>query len=37
MEWLIEEEGVKVGLGREDAFCRSKWSVDENMIAAGLR
>ena len=22
---------------REDAFCRSKWSVDVNQITAGLR
>ena len=23
----VEEESVKIGLVREDAFCRSKWSV----------
>ena len=33
----VEEESVKVGLIREDALCRSKWSVDVNKIAAGLR
>ena len=31
-----EEESVKVGLRREDAHCRSKWSVGVNKIAAGL-
>ena len=31
-----EEESVKVGLRREDALGRSKWSVSVNMIAAGL-
>ena len=31
-----EEESVKVGLIREDAHCRSKWSVGINEIAAGL-
>ena len=30
----VEEESVKVGLGREDAHCRSKWSVGVNLIAA---
>ena len=30
------EEGVKIGLRREDAHCRSKWSVDVNQIAVGL-
>ena len=27
----------KVGLRREDALCRSKWSVGVNKIPAGLR
>ena len=31
----VEEESVKVGLRREDALCRSKWSVGVNQIAAG--
>ena len=26
----VEEESVKVGLRREDALCRSKWSVGVN-------
>ena len=33
----VEEESVKVGLRRKDALCRSKWSVDVNQIAVGLR
>ena len=33
----VEEESVKIGLRREDALCRSKWSVSANKIAAGLR
>ena len=33
----VEEEGMKVGLRRKDALCRSKWSVGVNKIAAGLR
>ena len=33
----VEEESVKVGLRKEDALCRSKWSVGVNQIAAGLR
>ena len=33
----VYEEGVKVGLRREDALCQSKWSVGVNQIAAGLR
>ena len=33
---LVEEESVKVGLRREDALCRSMWSVGVNQIAAGL-
>ena len=28
---------MKVGLRREYAVCRSKWSVGVNQIAAGLR
>ena len=31
------EESMKVGLRREDAFCRSKYSVGVNKIAAGLK
>ena len=33
----VEEESVKVSLRREDAFCRSKWSVGINQVAVGLR
>ena len=33
----VEEESARVGLRRKDALCRSKWSVDVNQIAAGLR
>ena len=33
----VVEESVKVALRREDALCRSKWSVGINKIAAGLR
>ena len=33
----VKEESVKVGLRREDALCRSKWSVGASRIAAGLR
>ena len=33
----VEEESVKIGLRREDALCRSMWSVGVNQIAAGLR
>ena len=33
----VEEESMKVGLRRKDAFCRSKWSVIVNKINAGLR
>ena len=33
----MEEESEKDGLRREDAFCQSKWSVDINQIAVGLR
>ena len=29
-ERQVEEESVKVGLRREDALCRSKWSVGIN-------
>ena len=28
---------MKIGLRREDALCRSKWSVGIDHIAAGLR
>ena len=31
----VDEESEKVGLRREDALCRSKWSVGVNLIAAG--
>ena len=34
---LVEEESMKVGLRREDALCRSTWSVLVNNIAAELR
>ena len=37
MKKEVDEESVKVGLRREDALCRSRWSVGVNMIAAGLR
>ena len=37
MKEQVEEESGKVGLRREDARCRSKWSVGVNHIAAGLR
>ena len=37
MEKWDEEESVKVGLRREDAMCRSKWSAGINQIAGGLR
>ena len=33
----VEEESVKVGLRMEDVLYRSKWSVDVNQMAAGLR
>ena len=33
----VEEESMKVGLKRKDAFCRSKWSVGVKQIASGLR
>ena len=33
----VEEESVKVGLGKEDSLCRSKWSAGVDKIAAGLR
>ena len=33
----VEEESMKVSLRREDALCRSKWSVCVNQIAVGLR
>ena len=39
MKWkkLAEEESMKVGLRTKNAFCRSRWSVVINKIAAGLR
>ena len=30
------EKSMKVGLGREDALCRSMWSVSISMISPGL-
>ena len=33
----VEQNGVKVGLSRGDALCRSQWSVAVNRIAAGWR
>ena len=33
----VEGGSVKVDLRREDALCRSKWSVGITQIAAGLR
>ena len=33
----VDEESVKVGLRREDARCRSKWSVGVHQIADWLR
>ena len=33
----VVDEGMKDGLRRNDALCCSKWSVDVNKIAAGLR
>ena len=36
-ERQVEEEGMKVGLRRKDAFCHPKWSPDVNKIAVGLR
>ena len=33
----VEEESVKVGFRMEDALCHSKWIVDINQIADGLR
>ena len=30
----VDEESMKVGLRREDALCRSKWSVGVNKIVA---
>ena len=39
MTWKkqVEEESVKNGMRREDALCRSKWSVGINQIVAELR
>ena len=33
----VEEESMKIGLSREGALCRSKWSVGINQIATGSR
>ena len=33
----VEEESVKVGWGREDALCHSRWIVGVDRIAAVLR
>ena len=33
----VEEESENLGLRREDALCRSKWSVGVNHIVACLR
>ena len=33
----VEEEGVKVGLRREDALCQSRLNVGINLIPTGLR
>ena len=33
----VDKESVKVGLRREDALFRSKWSVGINQIGARLR
>ena len=33
----VEAESVKVGLRRENAHCRSMWSVGVNQIAADVR
>ena len=33
----VDEESMKVGLNRENAPCRSKWSVCVNLIVTRLR
>ena len=33
----VDEESMMVGLRREDALCRSKWSVGVSKISAVLR
>ena len=33
----VEEESVKVGLLREDALCRSQWSVGVDLIGSSWR
>ena len=33
----VKEESMNVSLRREDALCRSKWSVGINKIAVWLR
>ena len=30
---MIDEGSIKVGLGRHDELCRSKWIVGVNLIA----
>ena len=37
MKKQVVEESMKGGLRRKGALCRTKWSVDVNKIAAGLR
>ena len=39
MTWReqVEEESVMIDLRREDALCRSKWSVGVSQITDGLR
>ena len=36
LERQVEDESMKVGFRREDALCRSKWSVGVNKIATKL-
>ena len=33
----VQEQSMKVGLGREDSLCCSKWIVGINQIATMLR
>ena len=33
----MEEESMKVGVGREEEHCRSRWIAGVNQIEAGLR
>ena len=39
MTWKgqVEEESMKVGLRRKDAFCRSEWIVCVSLIVSVLR